>query len=251
MQDRIALCARQNLFALLACVVLASLGCGQKDSQVTESEEAVVVGGKDMAVLSVRDGTGYLPGEASPYTGWLNKPHPMGSSMMFRLELKQGRPSALQAFHEDGNRCAVAGFDLGTDGLDRIVDALQSAKAPYDPWAVISGYFDGEINAWHPNGHKGSQGRYDKGREEGTWTAWHENGKKFREGTYAGGKMEGNWTDWWDNGQIGAQGRFAGGKKDGLWVLWHKNATKAAEQTYEAGKLVSEKKWDEAGSSID
>jgi antitoxin component YwqK of YwqJK toxin-antitoxin module len=55
--------------------------------------------------------------------------------------------------------------------------------------------------AYHPNGAKASEGRYEEGVEQGVWRDYHENGQPAAEGQYDGGAEVGQWRYWNADGQ--------------------------------------------------
>jgi antitoxin component YwqK of YwqJK toxin-antitoxin module len=90
--------------------------------------------------------------------------------------------------------------------------------------------------AWHENGQKWEEGRFEKGRPNGAWIRWHANGKKEFEGFYNHGTLDRLFTTWHDNGQKEEEGSYDDGVRQGMWTKWHRNGQKRSEILFHDGK---------------
>ncbi len=78
----------------------------------------------------------------------------------------------------------------------------------------------GAWTAWHPNGQRQLEAKYEHDLQVGKFTWWHANGQKALEGQFEGGKQNGPWTWWYPNGQKSIHGQYAHGNPTGRWTWW-------------------------------
>jgi antitoxin component YwqK of YwqJK toxin-antitoxin module len=83
----------------------------------------------------------------------------------------------------------------------------------------------------------------------GAFVAWHPNGQKSLEGRFESGEPTGEFQWWYANGQPQTKGFYDQGKSIGEWVWWHPNGMKMIEGNYDLGKQVGQwSQWDTNGS---
>ena len=62
---------------------------------------------------------------------------------------------------------------------------------------------DGKYLAFHPDGSRAVQGRYELGQRRGTWRWWYPDGGRLqREGRYDEGLRVGEWRAWHADGRV-------------------------------------------------
>ena len=69
------------------------------------------------------------------------------------------------------------------------------------------------------------------------------------EGYIKDDKKDGLSTSWYENGNKQLETNNKDGELDGVSTLWFDNGQKKAEVTFKKGKILSEKKWNEDGST--
>ena len=100
-------------------------------------------------------------------------------------------------------------------------------------WYFKNGKQQGVSKGWWPNGDIKSERNYNKGRLHGKKTAWYETGDPYVI----------------HDGQVAGTGYMHKGFHEGLWTDYHKNGQKWFEGIYRNKELISEKYWNEDGSS--
>jgi antitoxin component YwqK of YwqJK toxin-antitoxin module len=135
---------------------------------------------------------------------------------------------------------------------------------------VKGGVFQGEHKTFHENGNVYVEGRFDKGKEVGTWTLWndagviessteyvagvpkkvasyangtvtrvdtyHDNGHRQSSTGYVAGKPDGMAVVWRSDGTRLEQGLYAGGKKQGDWYRFREDGTVERIEAFKKGK---------------
>jgi antitoxin component YwqK of YwqJK toxin-antitoxin module len=83
----------------------------------------------------------------------------------------------------------------------------------------------GSYIAWHPNGQKSLEGRFENGEPIGEFQWWYTNGQPQTKGLYDQGKSIGEWVWWHPNGMKMIEGNFDHGKQIGQWSQWDTNGS--------------------------
>ena len=228
-----------------------------------------------------REGTLYLKGSDTPYTGKYYELYP------------------------SGNKQAEGNWKDGIqDGL--FVEWYENGQKKVE-FSSKDGKEDGLLVGWHENGQKSFEATYKDGKGYGVKMMWHENGQKMLEVNYKDGKeisekrwdkkgepvdseeeaednefitsltkpegvnynklefskgiafLKGSDTPYTGksvslhaNGQKETKGNFKDGKHEGLQTFWYENGQKEAEGNYKDGKLVGSRKyWNLKGEPVD
>jgi antitoxin component YwqK of YwqJK toxin-antitoxin module len=114
-------------------------------------------------------------------------------------------------------------------------DGTLSAKRGF-----ADGLRDGEWITYDETGKKPLvEGRYVKGKEDGTWKYWWPNGELQRQLEVKLGEREGKMTEWDEKGEKRFEATFVKNKLHGTATRWFPDGRKIVQQ-YEDGRLVSQ-----------
>jgi antitoxin component YwqK of YwqJK toxin-antitoxin module len=80
------------------------------------------------------------------------------------------------------------------------------------------------------------RGRYERGREAGTWTWTDLEGRKRREGEFAAGVRTGTWRAWHANGTPASEETYVDGVLEGLVTEFDESGVRRAERNYKANQ---------------
>lgn len=96
----------------------------------------------------------------------------------------------------------------------------------------------GPYTAWHPNGKKHYEGRYEDGKRVGEWTYYMDDGVKTKSGTYKDGQLDGVWTFWLPGKpeQLSRREEYRKGARHGKWTYWDAEGRKLREESYAANE---------------
>ncbi len=101
----------------------------------------------------------------------------------------------------------------------------------------------GPMIPW-PRGERRSQGRGERGQEEGEWTWWYEDGQIRERGRFEDGHRVGVWTQWYPHGQRASDGERIwvperrASERHGPWTFWSDDGSQRAEGSFDRGLRV-------------
>ena len=83
------------------------------------------------------------------------------------------------------------------------------------------------------------EGSYVDDMKDGIWVRYWEDGKsKYSEYEFSAGRQLGRFSEWYKNGQPKVEGHYGPFGFDGGYTAWHENGQISERRSYKAGKLV-------------
>jgi len=138
------------------------------------------------------------------------------------------------------------GYEEWCEGKDEAGQPRREgpARTWYDDGALwteesfTKGERNGRFVEYHRNGRKAREGRYVKGKQDGTWTIWWESGAVEEEAEWREGVPHGRFAAYRQDGKKRTEGRRCGGAPCGTWTTYGEDGGVEGTATYEEGVLA-------------
>lgn len=121
------------------------------------------------------------------------------------------------------------------------VNGFMCLKSTNDPYTGAS--FEN-----YPEGQKGKEGKYNNGKQEGTWTWYYKDGQKKRESLYKNSKKNGKTLYWYKSGQKQSEANYINDEISGKASWWYESGKKKKVAIYRDGLFIGGIEWDELGN---
>ncbi len=104
-----------------------------------------------------------------------------------------------------------------------------SIQAISQPVQIYVDYYDRDEE------HIRSEGKFENGKEVGTWKYYYKSGQLKEECEYKQGGFHGKTTIWFENGQMQHEGWFKFSLQDSLYTEWNEEGNIIAQGYYDMG----------------
>ena len=153
-----------------------------------------------------------------------------------QAQFKMGVPYGYHFLkHDNGNTAFEGEYD--NDGkIVGFIHEYNEQGQLLSKYRRINGQFDGENDAWYPNGNQRIASCYKDGKLDGEVKSYFENGKLQSQGRFVEGKRDGRHLEFNEKGEKIADIEFKMDVPSGKWMTWFEGGKQKQDISYVDGK---------------